>query len=118
MAISSKYHYILARVYCVWGCFAKIKKVSPPAGPASWPKITAGLCSSRQDQSTLRTDLRALEPQDSDPATADKRKSGCGLEPRLNAMVMRKITDAVEKDLAKRIKAGKRKPAKKENRAG
>jgi hypothetical protein len=33
--------------------------------------------------------------------------------PRLHAMVMRKITDAVEKDLAKRIKANKKKPAKK-----
>jgi hypothetical protein len=33
--------------------------------------------------------------------------------PRLHAMVMRKITNAVEKDLAKRIKANKKKPAKK-----
>ncbi len=33
--------------------------------------------------------------------------------PRLHAMVMRKITDVVEKDLAKRIKASKKKPAKK-----
>jgi hypothetical protein len=28
-------------------------------------------------------------------------------------MVMRKIADVIEKDLAKRIKAGKKKPAKK-----
>jgi len=33
--------------------------------------------------------------------------------PRLHAMVMRKIGDVIEKDLAKRIKAGKKKPAKK-----
>jgi hypothetical protein len=39
-------------------------------------------------------------------ATIDK-------SPRLHAMVMRKITDVVEKDLAKRIKANKKKPAKK-----
>jgi hypothetical protein len=42
-----------------------------------------------------------------------QRKSGCGLEPRLHAMVMQKITDTIEKDLAKRNKAGKKKPAKK-----
>jgi hypothetical protein len=35
--------------------------------------------------------------------------------PRLHAMVMRKITDVVEKDLAQRIKASKKKPAKKKN---
>lgn len=33
--------------------------------------------------------------------------------PRLHAMVMRKIADVVEKDLAKRTKASKKKPAKK-----
>jgi hypothetical protein len=33
--------------------------------------------------------------------------------PRLHAMVMRKITDVVEKDLAKKTKASKKKPAKK-----
>src|SRR6516164_9765238 len=33
--------------------------------------------------------------------------------PRLHAMVMRKIADVIEKDLAKRIKASKKKPAKK-----
>src|ERR1700745_1353162 len=33
--------------------------------------------------------------------------------PRLHARVMRKIADVVEKDLAKRIKASKKKPAKK-----
>jgi hypothetical protein len=33
--------------------------------------------------------------------------------PRLHAMVMRKIVDVIEKDLAKRIKASKKKPAKK-----
>jgi pimeloyl-ACP methyl ester carboxylesterase len=35
--------------------------------------------------------------------------------PRLHAMVMRKITDVVEKDLAKKTKASKKKPAKKKN---
>jgi pimeloyl-ACP methyl ester carboxylesterase len=35
--------------------------------------------------------------------------------PRLHAMVMRKITDVVEQDLAKRVKASKKKPAKKKN---
>ena len=35
--------------------------------------------------------------------------------PRLHAMVMRKITDVVEQDLAKRIKASKKKPTKKKN---
>ena len=35
--------------------------------------------------------------------------------PRLHAMVMRKIADVVEQDLAKRIKASKKKPAKKKN---
>ena len=35
--------------------------------------------------------------------------------PRLHAMVMRKIADVVEKDLAKRIKASKKKPAKKKS---
>src|SRR5215467_4661846 len=33
--------------------------------------------------------------------------------PRLHAMVIRKIADVIEKDLAKRIKASKKKPAKK-----
>jgi hypothetical protein len=37
--------------------------------------------------------------------------------PRLHAMVMRKIADVVEKDLAKRIKASKKKPAKKKSSA-
>jgi hypothetical protein len=35
--------------------------------------------------------------------------------PRLHAMVMRKITDVVEQDLAKRVKASKKKPAKKKS---
>jgi hypothetical protein len=35
--------------------------------------------------------------------------------PRLHAMVMRKIADVVEQDLAKRVKASKKKPAKKKN---
>lgn len=35
--------------------------------------------------------------------------------PRLHAMVARKIADVVERDLAKRIKAGKKKPAKKKS---
>jgi len=35
--------------------------------------------------------------------------------PRLHAMVMRKIAGVVEQDLAKRIKASKKKPAKKKN---
>jgi pimeloyl-ACP methyl ester carboxylesterase len=35
--------------------------------------------------------------------------------PRLHAMVMRKITDVVEQDLSKRVKASKKKPAKKKN---
>ena len=35
--------------------------------------------------------------------------------PRLHAMVMRKIADVVEQDLAKRIKASKKKPAKKKS---
>jgi hypothetical protein len=35
--------------------------------------------------------------------------------PRLHAMVMRKITGVVEQDLAKRVKASKKKPAKKKN---
>ena len=35
--------------------------------------------------------------------------------PRLHAMVMRKITDVVEKDLAKKTKGSKKKPAKKKN---
>jgi len=35
--------------------------------------------------------------------------------PRLHAMVMRKIAGVVEQDLAKRVKASKKKPAKKKN---
>lgn len=35
--------------------------------------------------------------------------------PRLHAMVMRKIADVVEQDLAKRVKASKKKPAKKKS---
>jgi hypothetical protein len=35
--------------------------------------------------------------------------------PRLHAMVMRKIADVVEQDLAKRVKASKKKPVKKKN---
>jgi hypothetical protein len=35
--------------------------------------------------------------------------------PRLHAMVMRKIADVVEQDLAKRVKASKKKPANKKN---
>jgi pimeloyl-ACP methyl ester carboxylesterase len=41
-------------------------------------------------------------------ATIDK-------SPRLHAMVMRKIAGVVEQDLAKRVKASKKKPAKKKN---